>query len=73
MTAPVQVILPLPALAVLTGRSLAPGYCPACLDAWFGRGPAEPLAARTERMHEDCRALLEQIRDSEPQDLEEVA
>lgn len=70
MTPAVHVTLPLPALATLSGRSLAPGYCPACLDWWYGRGKAEPQAARVARMHDACRAVLEAIHDAPPADLE---
>jgi hypothetical protein len=70
VTAPVHVTLPLPALSVLTGRSLAPGYCPACLDHFYGRGPAQPEAERIAAMHDGCRKLLEAIRDAQPEPVE---
>jgi hypothetical protein len=73
VTAPVHVTLPLPAMAVLTGASLAPGYCPACLDWWYGRGKAEPEASRVARMHDTCRGLLEAIHGAPPAVLEQVA
>lgn len=66
MTAPVHVQLPLPAYATLSGGVPAAGYCPACLDTWYG--PSRADQPRTHLMHPSCLALIEAIHDAPPAD-----
>lgn len=40
-------------LSMESGRSLAPGYCPACLDKWFSK------MRHTFTLHPACEKVLE--------------